>query len=72
MKYETGRFYGLQEISTDLRIPKSSLSRWCREGRLPGKLFGKKWMLDGAAVEEMRENGVPDKAKGATEYDFDF
>lgn len=63
MNYEHGRFYGLQEIADDLRLPKSSLARWCREGKLQGVMFGKKWMIDGGEVERLRREGVPQDRK---------
>ena len=59
MNYENGKFYSLQEIAEDLRLPKSSLARWCREGKLQGVLFGKKWMVDGGEVERLRREGIP-------------
>ena len=61
MQYESERFYGLNEISADLRIPQSSLQRWAREGKIKAVTFGKKWMVDGAEVERLRREGVPNE-----------
>ena len=47
-----------KEVSTWLRIPKSTLYKLCSEGQIPCTKIGKHWRFDRAVVESWFENRV--------------
>lgn len=47
-----------KEVSTWLRIPKSTLYKLCSQGQIPCTKIGKHWRFDRAVVESWFENRV--------------
>ena len=51
----------IEELSTYLRIPKSTLYKLVREGRIPSQKVGRHWRFRKKAIdrwlEEMKPNG---------------
>jgi len=41
-----------EEISTELRIPKSTLYKLCNDGQIPAAKIGKHWRFDRAKVDQ--------------------
>ena len=64
MKLDADRLYKVGEISEVLGIPRSSITRWARQGRIPAKKVGANWFLTGAEVEHIRKYGTDAKKEG--------
>ena len=49
-------------------IKASKLQRWCREGVLPARKFGKEWLVDLDRFDELDQNDIdPLTAKALAE-----
>lgn len=60
----SGEVLTVEELSSYLRIAKSTLYKLAQEGRLPGQKVGKHWRFRKAAVDrwlEQRDQDAPDK-----------
>ena len=68
MEKKPGDILTIEELSIYLKIPKSSLYKVVREGRIPCKKIGRHWRFRKAAIDRWLEaSGLPgsDTQKGA-------
>ena len=64
MQDTSGEVLTVEELSSYLRIAKSTLYKLAQEGRLPGQKVGKHWRFRKAAVDrwlEQRDQDAPEK-----------
>jgi excisionase family DNA binding protein len=61
MDEKPGEVLTIQELATYLKIPKSTLYKLVREGKIPSQKIGRHWRFRKGAIdrwlEEMRANG---------------
>lgn len=62
MKTETGEILTLEELSAYLKIPRSTLYKIVREGRIPCQKVGRHWRFRKAAIDRWLEETKPDKS----------
>lgn len=58
MEINKDRLYKVGEISDLLGIPRSSITRWARNGQIPAKKIGANWFLTGEEIEYIRKYGT--------------
>ena len=60
MEGKLGDILTIEELSTYLKIPKSTLYKLVREGKIPSQKIGRHWRFHKSAInnwlEEMRSN----------------
>ena len=48
----TPAFLTTEEVAERLRVDKTTLQRWCREGQMPHTQVGRRYLIDPADLEK--------------------
>lgn len=64
MSKQTPDVMTLNEVADCLRIPRSTVYKLVREGRIPGQKVGRQWRFHRQVVDEWLRNRVPAKEGG--------
>jgi len=57
------KLYTIEQASEYLIVPKQTVSKWLREGRLKGYKVGGQWRISEEALEEFLFSSAEDKDK---------
>lgn len=60
MNKQTPDVMTLDEVAEYLRIPRSTVYKLAREGRIPGQKIGRQWRFRRAVVERWLGDGGPE------------
>ncbi len=64
MEAEPGGVLTIEELSTYLKIPKSTLYKLVRDGKIPSQKVGRHWRFRKAAIDRWLEQKGGDEPTG--------
>jgi len=67
MDEKPGDVLTIEELSTYLKIPKSTLYKLVREGKIPCQKVGRHWRFLKVAIDRWLEEGPADTKDGGNE-----
>lgn len=59
-----GKLLTTDEAAGELRVTVRTVYTWLKEGRLPARKVGKKWLIDSDRIEELLRGEAPAPTDG--------
>lgn len=63
----TDEIWTVREVADYLKVSRTTIWRWCHQGKLPAFKIGRGWRVHRSEVEKLMEEGRAKKPKAAEE-----